>query len=351
MAAKKKDNKDLLKLKKQLNNGELSPLYLFYGEETFLKDVYVKRVADLIPDGGFPEFNHIRLEGADIPFSEYDDAWEGFPMMTDKKLIHIKDSGIFRIKTDKEDDYSLDDIKAFWTEKLKRISEDNVVIFDESIVDKRSALYKAAAKAGTVVEFDYMTEEYLVTWVVKQCLDAKKKMSKQNAYYLITLCDPGLNNINNELQKLFDFCGEEIYKSDIDRVVSKPIQVVVFKLTDAIMTGDAGTAAATLMDLKNTNKDAFPLIYLMFSNFEKLLRAKLMRGAPQGEIAAKLGVPVYVAGKYIDSAAGFDIDSLVWMVRRVAEIDLAIKEGRIEEWAALEQYVTECIWRTRKNAS
>ncbi|MCC8160066.1 MAG: DNA polymerase III subunit delta [Oscillospiraceae bacterium] len=349
MAAKKNDS--LLKLKKQIKDGKLSPLYLFYGEEDFRKDFYVKKVVERIPDGGFPEFNHIKLNGADVPFSEYDDAWESFPMMTDKKLIHIKDSGIFKPKRAKEDAYSTDELKAFWTEKFKRISDDTVVIFDETSVDKRSSLYKALLKSGTAVEFNYLSEAELVTWVVKQCLDAKKKMSKQNAYYLITLCDPGLNNINNELQKLFDFCDKEIYKSDIDRVVSKSIQVIVFKLTDAIMAGDTRTAAATLMDLKNTDKDAFPVIYLMFSTFEKMLRVKLMRGATQGEIAAKLGVSAYIARKYIDSAAGFGVDSLAWMTRRVAEIDLAIKEGRIEDWAALEQYVTECIWRARKNAS
>ena len=30
------------------------------------------------------------------------------------------------------------------------------------------------------------------------------------------------------------------------------------------------------------------------------------------------------------------------------EIDLAIKEGRVEEWNALEQYVAECIYRSHK---
>ena len=68
MAAKKND--DLLKLKKQLKDGNLSPLYVFYGEEDFLRDMYVKRVTDCVPDGGFPEFNHITLDGSDGPFSE-----------------------------------------------------------------------------------------------------------------------------------------------------------------------------------------------------------------------------------------------------------------------------------------
>ena len=340
MAVKKND--DLLKLKKQLKDGALSPLYVFYGEEEFLRGVYVKRVGDLVPDGGFPEFNRIVLNGADIPFSDYDDAWEGFPMMAEKRLIHIKDSGIFSSKR-AVGGVGTEEKKEFWSEKFKRISDDTVVIFDESSVDKRSALYKAAAKVGTVVEFKYLSDADLVTWVIKQCLDAKKRISKENAYYLVTLCDPGLGNINNELNKLLDFCDKEIYRSDIDRVVSKSMQVIVFELTDAIMAGNAQKAMCVLEDLKTVKENAFTLLYLLFSSFEKMLRAKLMNSAPIGEVAAKLGVPPFIARKYIDGAAGFDTDALVYMTRRVAEIDLEIKEGRIDDWSALEQYVTECI--------
>lgn len=345
MAVKKTD--DLLKLKKQIKENKLSPLYVLYGEEDFLRDIYVKRIIECVPDGGFPEFNHIRLSGADVPFSEYDDAWESFPMMTDKKLIHIKDSGIFSSKRN-TGGASTEEKKEFWSEKLARISEDTVVIFDESSVDKRSALYKAAVKAGTAVEFNYLSDADLVTWVVKQCLNAKKRMSKENAYYLVTLCDPGLGNINNELKKLLDFCDEEIYKSDIDRVVSKSMQVIVFELTDAIMTGNVNKAFSTLNGLKTVKESAFNVMYLMLSSFEKMLKAKVMEYASQGEIASELGVAPFVARKYIESARGFSEDSLVWMVRRVAELDLAIKEGRVDEWTALEQYVTECIHCIKK---
>ena len=339
----KKSNDALIKLKKQIKDGNLSPLYIFYGEEDYLREMYVKRLTDCIPDGGFPEFNHIKIEGADVPFSEYDDAWESFPMMTDRKLIHIKNSGIFSSKRAKTGEASTEDKKEFWTEKFRRIADDTVVVFEETSVDKRSALYKAAAKAGEVIEFDYLGEADLVTWVIKQCLNAKKKISKENAYYIITLCDRGLNSISRELDKLLDYCGEEIYKSDIDRVVSKSLQVVVFELTDAIMAGNTKKAMAVLSDMKTGKESAFTLLYLMLSTLEKMLHARLMYGAPRSEIAAALGTAPFIAGKYIDGAEGFSEEALSNMVRRVAEIDLAIKEGQTDEWTALEQYVMECV--------
>lgn len=84
--------------------------------------------------------------------------------------------------------------------------------------------------------------------------ERKKKISKENAYYLITICDRGLANINNEIKKLIDFCDEEIYKTDIDRVVSKSMEVIVFELTDAIMLGNTQKAMETLADLKRSKK-------------------------------------------------------------------------------------------------
>ncbi len=347
---KKSNNDDLIKLKKQLKDGKLSPLYLFYGDEEYLRETYVKRVTDMVPDGGFPEFNRIKLEGTDIPLSEYDDAWESFPMMTDKKLIHIKNSGIFKPQRKKKEDAATpEEKKEFWTEKFKRISDDTVVIFDEAAVDKRGVLYKAASKAGQVVEFNYMSEADLVTWVIKQCLDRKVKMSKENAYYLITLCDPGLNNLNNELNKLFEYCDGEILRSDIERVVSKSMQVVAFELTDAIMEGDAAKAMSVLGGIKTVdyNNGAFSTLYLMLSNFEKLLRVKLMSDSPQTEIISALGLGPFIGRKYIERAALYSADSIRWMIKRVAEIDLAVKEGRVGEWDALEQYVMECTNKGR----
>lgn len=114
------------------------------------------------------------------------------------------------------------------------------------------------------------------------------------------------------------------------------------------MLGNTQKAMETLADLKTVKENVFTLIYLMLSTFEKMLRVKLMNGASQAEDCIGNRRPLLVARKYINSAKGFSEDSLVWMLRRVAEIDLAIKEGRVEEWNALEQYVAECIYRSHK---
>lgn len=334
--AKQSASSTLIDLKKELSNNKLRPLYLLYGEESYLKGTYEKKISALVPDAGFPEFNHFRFEGTDIPLFDYDDAWEAFPMMTDRKLIVIRDCKIFK-KANEE-------IKEFWLEKLKRLSDDTVVIFNEDEVDKRSVLYKTANKAGMVIEFKYQNERDLITWVNRQALNAKLKITKDCAAYLVGITDPGMSNLTNEFNKLVSYCEGSITKTDIDKVVSKAMSIRIFDLTDAIMYHDTNTAMKVVNELRTSNESAFGIMYLLESSAEKILKTKLCGNKNKYEVASAIGTAPFAADKYIKSADGFSTDSLIRMITRIPEIDSDIKAGKTEQWAALEQYIAECVY-------
>ena len=146
--AVKEDN--FIKLKQQIKSGDIKNLYLFFGEETFLKDMYLKRMGKTVPEDGFSDFNRILLEGNDVTSDSVDDAVDSFPMMSEKKLLVIKDSGIFKSPNE--------ETKVFWQKRLADIPDYLLMIFDEKSVDKRSVTYKALAKYGMPVEFKYIKE-------------------------------------------------------------------------------------------------------------------------------------------------------------------------------------------------
>ena len=336
MAYGKKSNDALMDLKRALKENKTEPMYLFFGEESYLKELYAEKVQALVPDMGFPDFNYMKFEGPDVALSDYDDAWESFPMMAEKKLIIIKDSGIFNRPNE--------EVKSFWQEKFNRVSEENVVVFDESKVDKRSVTYKAFTKKGLAVEFSYLSEADLVTWVNKQALTYKRKMSKDAAYYFINVCDKGINTLQNEFDKLLNYCGEEITKNDIDNVVSKSLEVQIFDLTDAIMRKDANAAMEVVSSIRTSNESALGILYLINSTAEKMLHAKLLKGESVRDIAAKLGTAPFIAGMYVDGAKAFSEEALKRMVMRIPEIDYEIKQGNLEMWTGVEQYIAECIY-------
>ena len=153
--AAKKTN--IPELKKQIKENRLSRLYVFYGEEEYLKEYYIKKISDLIPDAGLPDINRIIINSK-ADYGEYAAAWEGMPMMTDRRLVIIRDSNIFTLKKSKVVVPPTDEEREFWSEKFKRLNDDTVVIFCEKNLDARSALFKSAKKAGFAVEFKYSTE-------------------------------------------------------------------------------------------------------------------------------------------------------------------------------------------------
>ena len=326
-------------LKQQLKNGKTGNLYLFFGEEVFIKDTYTKYMQGLIPDDGFADFNRIFLDGK-TAIERIDDAIDAFPVMSEKKVIVIKDSGIFTARTE-----GGEETREFWQERLKKLPDFVIVIFDEQEVDKRSSLYKLVQKSGLAVEFNYLESYELAAWVVREAQKGGKKISKSTAEYLLSLCDPGISNVKNELDKLLNYCGDEIYQSDVEKVVSKPLSVVIFDITDAILKKNRDEAVKILLKLQENNVSAFNILYLLSSNFDKLLRCKLLlqEGASPDVIASKIKLSPYVTRKYITDCKGFSEDFLITRICQTADFDLKIKQGIVDEQTALMQYVFEAM--------
>jgi len=320
-------------LKKQLADNDIKQVYLFWGEERFLMDTYLERIAGKVPDGGLPEFNRLTVTEAKNSIGEIMDFLETYPMMCEKKLLIMRDTGIFKNASE--------EVKEFWTKQLENIPEFAVIVFAESEIDKRGVIYKAVEKAGFVLEFAYLSPVDTVTWAERQILNAKKKIKKDNAEYLVEICGEGLGNLNNEVKKFIDFCEEEVTRSDIDRLVSKSINTKVFEMTDAIMEHNADKALGILSDMKTVKESAFKILYILFGTFDKMLQANLMQqdGESADVIAKKLKVPPFIARKYMKRS--FREDFLTDCVVKIAEIDYAIKEGKTDEWTALETFVAE----------
>ena len=288
-----------LTLKQQLKSGKTGNLYLFFGEEVFIKDTYTKYMQSLVPDDSFADFNRIFLDGK-TAMERIDDAVDAFPVMAEKKIIVVKDSGIFKARAE-----GGEEAREFWLERLKNLPDFVIVIFDEQEVDKRSALYKAVQKSGLAVEFNYLESYELVAWIVREAQKSGKKISKSTAEYLLSLCDPGISNVKNELDKLINY----------------------------------------LLKLQENKVSAFNILYLLSSNFDKLLRCKLLlaEGASPDVIAAKIKLSPYVTRKYITDCKGFSEDFLIARICKTAEFDLAIKQGVTDEQTALMQYVFEAM--------
>ena len=346
--AKAAKKNDITELKFQLSENKLQKMYIFYGDEEYLKEFYIKKIEALVPECGLAEYNRIVINGVQ-EYSVYDDVWEEMPVMTDRRLLVIRDSNIFTTRRSGDIVPPNDEQKQFWTEKFKRLSDDTVVIFCEKNVDARSALFKAASKAGFSVKCDFLSDADLKAWAVKKATKAGKKLDMSVAEYIVSITEPGLNNLSHEMNKLINFCDDIIYKTDVDRVVSKSMQVKIFDITDGIMAGDSQKVINVLNELKTQKESAFGILYLLYSSFEKMLHLKLANVKSRNEAAQTLGSNAWAAAKYFEGSLAFDTKSLTKLVTRVPETDYEIKCGLVAEWQALEQYVFDALNDRKKS--
>ena len=78
-------------LKKQLKEGNFSPLYMIYGNEPYLKDYYTKELVSKIVPKGAEDFNIHRIDGQKLDVNGLQDAVEGLPIFAERKCVIIKD--------------------------------------------------------------------------------------------------------------------------------------------------------------------------------------------------------------------------------------------------------------------
>ena len=80
MAAKQKaDQSAYQKLKQDISAGELGCLYIFHGEEAYLRDHYLGRMKQLLIGDGMAEFNLHSVNGAEFTVQWLERQWIACP--------------------------------------------------------------------------------------------------------------------------------------------------------------------------------------------------------------------------------------------------------------------------------
>ena len=86
-------------LEKEVNSGKISSLYLFYGEERFLLDSILKKIKKNFGEM-LQGINYILIDNGSVDNLIYDIESPAFGY--DKKLIIVKNSGLFKKETAKK---------------------------------------------------------------------------------------------------------------------------------------------------------------------------------------------------------------------------------------------------------
>ena len=316
-------------------------IIFLYGEDEFRSS---KKLAEIKTK--FLEKNNPAVAGL-FDFSEKDhdlgkiilDA-SSDSLFSSKQLVIIKN--IFSSKKDPAPENFLNFLKR----KSKGEFESVILVFwERDNFDKENPLAKFLLKAGKCQKFELLEGAKLKNWIIGEVGEiggGRVSISADAVEKLSVYVGNDLKLLSREIEKLVNYKDSgEITSEDVEILVKSKIDTDIFQTLDALSQGDKKTAVKLLYDHLSAGDDPFYLLSMYFFQFRNLLKVKPLaeKNCPQREIASKLKIHPYVAKKSAEQAGKFSLEELKNLYKKLCEVDIQSKTGKIDIELALDRFV------------
>lgn len=332
-------------LKQQLRDNTLTPVYVLYGEETYLTTHYVSQLAGkAVGNDDFGDFNRVELDGQECGFEAVLDAAESLPLMAERKCVIVRE---------------LDATAAAVHDRLLTLLQDPpescvLILWYSHPLDTRKnnkwkAFLAAAEKAGTCVEFARRTPAEIAKLLSSGASRRGCTLSPDTARLMVEQCGDDMQQLLNELDKLCAVAGEggEITPALVERAATRQLSARVYDLSKAILKGDYAGSYGILHRLFASREEPVSILAVLSGAYVDLYRAKVAAtaGVPAESLAAELG---YRGKEFALRNAARDCRRLELATLRrclalLAEADTRMKGSRVQPRVVLEQTIAQLI--------
>lgn len=332
---------DQAALRTQIKEDKLLPLYLLYGEESYLTSHYASLIVKKALGKQFNDFNYSRFAGKSLNVDELADAAYLLPLMQERKCVEVND-------------LDLDAMPAGELEKLKELVSDPpescVMVFWQSAVQPsftKSAKWKAfrqlLLKRGGLVKFARMDEASLARLLCDGAAKRGCRMHTTTARHMVETCGDDMNRLLSELDKLCAYRMEqEISSQDVDLLTVKTLDSTAFDLVRAINRGNADRAFGLLNELFDQKLEPLMILGALSSSYVDMYRAKCasISQVPPQQLAQKLGYKNKDRLRYaMADASRMEMKQLRHCLDILLEADTKLKSQRTDPRLVLEQAI------------
>ena len=215
---------------------------------------------------------------------------------------------------------------------LANPAPDTVLALVGEDVKKTTALWKACAKAGQILEFA-VAKKGLQSWVTEQFRQRGVQAEPEASAALVQLVCDNPQALAAEVDKLATWAvGEPVGEREVLALVPPFGEEPLYVLTDALGTRDGASVIAiseAIFDKDDRSRRdlAARMAGAMTGHVARLATLKRFagRGVGSKEAAAELGMHPFRAQKLSEQAEGFSPEELHDAVVRLAELDGALK--------------------------
>ena len=337
-------------LSARIKSNNLGGVYLFMGEEDYLKRHYLgelRRAA--VTDETFAFFNHLILDGKEGDFNTIVDAIKAPPMMEDFKLIEWRYPLVGSMK--EEELHALEIVGELVNEYPYAVVA--LIIADGEVdlgTEKRPSKFKKRfGDKINILNFPRSTESELLSWLKRHFTKEGIEVSRESLEALIFRSGRSMDVLRLEVLKLSSYLHANERKTltvaDVKEVASTSPESDTFALSNAILDRNKKGAYAALAELKRQRTDPLVIMGMISRTYTELVSVTLMLrdGLDKAAIAEKTKMHPYRLSAYIRAAALFRAPSPVTILAELSRVDVGSKWGGVSGYTAIELFIGKCV--------
>lgn len=340
-------------LKKDISTGDFAPGYILFGDDAYLKKLYMDRIAD--KTAGLDSAFDYQTFNCDCDLQEVYDAVLQYPMMSEKKCVTLTDYDFE--KAGKSDFDKLCDILINLNDSCVFVLRFDSINFDIKQSKAKKLITAIEKSGGKAVKLGYRSIPELAKMLSDGALKRGCKMESGVANYLIENVGTDISTLKNELDKLCHFVGGgNIEKSTVDKVCVKTVESSIYDLTTKIFACDPASALKLLDDFFFMRIDPIIILYTISSAFIDMYRLSAAKkgNVSNTEISEVFGTyksKQFLLNKASANLSKFDGKKLDLSFDALLEADRKIKSFGGNERAVLEELVVKLCFILAKGKS
>ena len=320
---------DIKALNQAISEKKFSNLYLFYGEEDYLKEFYINRIIHSVVDESFACFNLFHYQDAPS-IEELVNMLSQPPVMAEYKVVYLNQPDLSKCDSAFRDTL---------VQEMNQLADFVILILRETAVDKRSKIWTTAQKNGETIECKYPSPADMRAFINREFSKRQKKISPTLIDKIIQENEPNLHSVMRLVETVSAYLQdtETVTEQSLDQFMQKSMQTVVFDLSESLINRKKEETYSLLNKLKlNQTKNPPQVLFsLLARHISGLYLATVGQNEriPSDEVKKMLGknIPDFVLQKYIRQAKGIPPKKLEELIIFCADADYKLKSGQIKD--------------------
>ncbi|MEE9450012.1 MAG: DNA polymerase III subunit delta [Ignavibacteriaceae bacterium] len=326
----------ILQVNPDLKKGKLTPIYYFFGEDSFSLDSALSSVEAAVEPLLSSDFDKEVFYGEDKSLDEVLDLALTFPFGSEKKIIVFKQFDKVRDKKILKD-YAL--APADFTVL--------VLIHNGAIANLSLEPYKTLLENNFIFEAKQLKGSALVDWLVSYTESKGKTLKRENAQVLVDMVGENRSMLETQLEKILLYLKDtnEITIENIQAVSSSLKQFTIFDLQDALAEMDKPRVIEIAFNLLDNGFETVFIVNMLTRYFTGLSKVTELRSKNMPDQAAARIVgthPFYYRG-YIKARTLYSDEKLIDIFRALLKADISIKTTNLDDKTLITILISEIL--------